>query len=392
MAKKNCTPCRIPPISTPSSTIKSIIPRCYIKSNRIMKKLALFLLMTAALSASAQDTLRVCSPRSNYLWTDWFDTTLGEVQIGLWGLAPEAQEGGIFFNTQDSLTIYGIAASFTTTYDLEFYLTDTATYHFYRWAWWPDDFDSAFLSRLPNDTVYLFHTNSRLTFDNCRQALRLYRAMSPNPEQVGEDLWVHLIDTPATYYLWMPLREYHRPPDVPIIMFPVFERYFSEPVTVVDSFYVGITNFPRVYAWPMDIPVFQTHGIPCGIKKAIHFVIDADKIDEWNYIIQPDGLSGLFLFPILTPPEGSSAVSAQAPEVLDRYVALQPNPATDRVTVTSSFGLTRIEVRDAAGRKLHDAPASGFSANLDLSRFPSGTLILTIHTPAGPATKKLLKP
>ena len=76
-----------------------------------MKKLALFLLMTATLSATAQDTLRVCSPRSNYLWTDWFDTTLGEVQIGLWGLAPEAPEGGIFFNTQDSLTIYGIAAS-----------------------------------------------------------------------------------------------------------------------------------------------------------------------------------------------------------------------------------------------------------------------------------------
>ncbi len=89
---------------------------------------------------------------------------------------------------------------------------------------------------------------------------------------------------------------------------------------------------------------------------------------------------------------GITRKTAQAPEVLDRYVALQPNPATDRVTVTSSFGLTRIEVRDAAGRKLHDAPASGFSASLDLSRFPSGTLLLTIHTPAGPATKKLLKP
>lgn len=402
MAKKNCTPCRIPPISTPSSTIKSINPRCYFKSNQIMKKNVLALLLLAAMAnIQAQDTLRVCSPRSNYYWTDWMDTTTGVFNMVHFLLAPESPEGGICFHTPDTLTVYGIAACLTTEYYDTYFLTDTAAYHFYRWAWCHSVWDSAFLALIlqpGNDTAYLTFPEERyhfpnMTLDSCCEALRLYKVATPEPEQLGEDLWVNLVSTPVSYYFQMPLQRRFYPQDWPGIMLPVYERYFSNPVSVIDSFFLAITNHHPGYTWPVYVIGFSDlYGGPLGSKKAIHFVIPDDKVDEWHYPENPIGFHGFYFFPILTPPEGSSAVSAQAPEVLDRYVALQPNPATDRVTVTSSFGLTRIEVRDAAGRKLHDAPASGFSASLDLSRFPSGTLILTIHTPAGPATKKLLKP
>ena len=76
--------------------------------------------------------------------------------------------------------------------------------------------------------------------------------------------------------------------------------------------------------------------------------------------------------------------------VADEETAVMPNPATNKVRVTSSFGLTRIETYDAKGRLVQTLPASGLKADLDISTWPRGTYLLRIFTPAGPTTKKLL--
>ena len=77
-------------------------------------------------------------------------------------------------------------------------------------------------------------------------------------------------------------------------------------------------------------------------------------------------------------------------DMVNRYVSVSPNPAGDRATVLSSFGLTAIEAYDPQGRKLYSAPAEGLKATLDVSAWPRGTVLLHIHTPAGTAVKKLL--
>ena len=77
-------------------------------------------------------------------------------------------------------------------------------------------------------------------------------------------------------------------------------------------------------------------------------------------------------------------------DMVGRYVSVSPNPAGDRATVVSSFGLTAIEAYDPQGRQLYTAPATGLKAELDVSAWPRGTVLLHIHTPAGTAVKKLL--
>ena len=86
---------------------------------------------------------------------------------------------------------------------------------------------------------------------------------------------------------------------------------------------------------------------------------------------------------------GTPGIGIQTNDLLYRYTSVQPNPATDKVRVTSSFGLTRIEAYDLRGRLLFETPASGLKADLDVSSWPRGTYLLRISTPAGPTTKKL---
>ena len=80
---------------------------------------------------------------------------------------------------------------------------------------------------------------------------------------------------------------------------------------------------------------------------------------------------------------------AQA-DMLNRYVSVQPNPASEGATVLSSFGLTRIEAYDPNGHRVADLPASGLQATLDVASWPAATYLLRITTPMGTVTKKLI--
>jgi hypothetical protein len=52
--------------------------------------------------------------------------------------------------------------------------------------------------------------------------------------------------------------------------------------------------------------------------------------------------------------------------------------------------MTRIEAADILGHSLYDRPASGLTADIDVSSWPSGTYLLRISTPTGVTTKKLM--
>ena len=76
---------------------------------------------------------------------------------------------------------------------------------------------------------------------------------------------------------------------------------------------------------------------------------------------------------------------------LARFTRLVPNPAHDAVSVLSSYGLTGIAIYDLNGRKLIEEKAEGIVARLDISALAAGTYIVTIHTPQGIATKRMVK-
>ena len=73
----------------------------------------------------------------------------------------------------------------------------------------------------------------------------------------------------------------------------------------------------------------------------------------------------------------------------DTDVRLQPNPARDKVTVSSSFGLLHIEIHDAAGVLVYSEAATGHQKTIGIGSLRSGTYIVTVQTHAGITHKKL---
>ncbi len=76
--------------------------------------------------------------------------------------------------------------------------------------------------------------------------------------------------------------------------------------------------------------------------------------------------------------------------LLSRLTFLQPNPAQDEVTVTSSFNLTAIDIWTADGVMVYHGERSGHDTSVDVSWLRAGTYIVTIHTHNGTTHKRLL--
>ncbi|MBR4506822.1 MAG: T9SS type A sorting domain-containing protein [Bacteroidales bacterium] len=134
-----------------------------------------------------------------------------------------------------------------------------------------------------------------------------------------------------------------------------------------------------VVRWPPFVPPFPAP-----------WIID----DGWQ---EHEGRAWQWLFPILTPnpdtnnyvPDDSTQTDVQL-AAWERYVAVQPNPATDKATVLSSVGLKGVEVFDMSGNRVLRLEASGLSAKLDVGTLPRGTYIVRVQTPIGTTARKLL--
>lgn len=373
------------------------------------------LLITVALLAwgsmmQAQDTLRIRGPKDNYYSTSWFDTVGQHAYFSQWGFGPETDLLVKYFYTPDTLTVYGIAACvIPENYRREHRDEELLEYY---------GFD---ISTEPSDGYPPYYLQSS-SYDSCYEYFRLYQAtpswwrpdsncvLQPgqyvdsaflelishwgqtvpgNPIQKGEDLMIHVQNTPVSYYI-----DFHAYMDseypIPILSLPVYERYFNEPQQVADTFALGQTchNYHRYWRTTVAMFTNETRQTPSELQ-GVHFNCPNGG---WRYDRMSHFMS--YIFPILTPEKdtggGDSTLSVNDVEMLERYVNLLPNPASSSVQVASSYGLTRIEAYDAAGRKCYDRPATGLTATLDLTAWPKGTSILHIHTPAGTVTKKLL--
>ena len=344
-----------------------------------MKKRIIFIVLLASFvgSLQAQDTVVMRDMRriENYFVPDWPDTfnlqyfrkePMG--QISLYGGCDRTQakqEAWRMF-TDDTLQVYGLAVSLT------------SMMHMY-----------------PDELEYALNHGRDTSHANSYEFWRLYEAETDSLRQISEDLLFHL-NSQVSYYVDLDLWRFSGLEKLPLI--PIYERYFSTPVTVVDSFYVGRLYGPQPnYNVQVLLPEF-TNGIrPYPIEhRALYFDfvstingVPLDTIIGWYYLSDSLYTKYLFIFPIIAPPD-TTTVGVEKPDMVYRYTSVQPNPATERVEVLSSFGLSRVEVFNAAGRKMMDLKAEGLKATLDVSKLPSGAYLLRIHTPQGMTTKKLV--
>ena len=355
-----------------------------------MKKIAMILMATVAMagSISAQDTLVSVPPKANCFYNYWVDsgdhvycTNLAQGHIG--------RLTAVRFETKDSLPVYGIAASLFVSQVTETEVFDTST-------------------------------------TKCFEYLSLYKPIAGELVRVSDSLYVHPRTTPIAYYYKMNNLMGNLQPVPPR---PVYEVYFDSAITMTDSFYVGITQrtwkTAMVESGPDSGNMYPL--IPMVMITGYHHGISPVRIvylNYWNdtlvYDYYDNDHPGVpqtcypYIFPILTPPDTTynpvdttiidttiidttiidttqiDTTLGISMRMLQRYINLLPNPATERVQVLSSFGLSRIELYNAAGVRVHEQKAEGYSLTFDVSALPAGPYLVRIATAAGTVTKKLI--
>ena len=360
-----------------------------------MKKIAMFftavlLLTTDLLAQPYIHTRALKDSYFPYVWINPDDETIVgfDYSLDYYGHGP--YNIGVltakYFYTEEEIPVYGVAAGLfcigNSEWDYPNLVLDTS---------WDNAFEYFTLFKPAVDTVMLTPISDSLVF--------------------------HLRDTPIAYYMDMgpENHDYYSP-----MIIPVYEQYFDSVYYVTDSFYVGwtrrsaktqyldtVTNIVYRYtSWPVKPFAFaQIPELGTGDRLVLRYDYSSlptewqgqpiDYGPEWYYLPHNslDVLPIFFIFPIIAPPDttgtGDDSLAVQV-ALVDRLVAVHPNPATEQVRVLSSFGMERLTAYDAAGRKVHEQSASGFSTTLEVTGWPAGTYILHIQTPMGVSTKRLV--
>lgn len=109
-----------------------------------------------------------------------------------------------------------------------------------------------------------------------------------------------------------------------------------------------------------------------------------------NFVITQDTvLTALF--------DWSQSEGFSSPDQTNNLFTLTPNPAHNNVTVTINPQLTisnlqtTITLTDASGRTLHTLQVKSHTRSIPLDQHPSGTYFVTLDSPDGKATCKLIK-
>ncbi len=212
----------------------------------------------------AQDTIDGKIHMSNYFYpNDWLE--LDKVRYGVANFLGMSGGGefGFLFETTDTLTIYGIAAG---------------------------------IKELNRSFVYYQDTS----YANSFEFLRIYEEVHTSVRDTLrciDQVMVHLHTTPIAYYA-----DHSDWGVQPTRIFPMYEQYFNAPIIVVDSFYVGMTqyiprdNYNDVFACPPLALGAVGTGSPRNLKT----------ISYWLQGTSPGWKTGHFdnyplIFPILTP-------------------------------------------------------------------------------------------
>ena len=73
-------------------------------------------------------------------------------------------------------------------------------------------------------------------------------------------------------------------------------------------------------------------------------------------------------------------------------LTIYPNPATTHMNIQAEGGIKRVSLHSLAGTLLMDEDGHGEATHrLDLTRLPQGTYLLTVETPAGVCTERIVK-
>ncbi|MCQ2295717.1 MAG: T9SS type A sorting domain-containing protein, partial [Bacteroidales bacterium] len=106
---------------------------------------------------------------------------------------------------------------------------------------------------------------------------------------------------------------------------------------------------------------------------------DSVYYSEWTYLVSWTNSSEPV--EIHLPDEGE----------LGAMVRMMPNPAQGKVTVLSSYRISRVEAYSLTGQQYLRQQPQSISTSFDVSAWPQGVYLVTISTEGGSLTRKLVK-
>ena len=94
--------------------------------------------------------------------------------------------------------------------------------------------------------------------------------------------------------------------------------------------------------------------------------------------------------------EGTFALEIQEATALQAVdgvaVVIYPNPATDFVMVNNGTGIDQVRLYSLTGALVLDEAVNGTASHrLDLDRLPAGAYLLSVDTPEGIITERIMK-
>ena len=183
--------------------------------------------------------------------------------------------------------------------------------------------------------------------------------------------------------------------DIVIIDFPDFDNILSEganmKVANANSFECSI------YKVGNSNPIFQCSGYIRDNLATLWDGSDYDPETEYRFDVTfRNNFGGKYHLIFYNNPEETLPMPEQESEedlhfVDNRYTHLNPNPASETVTVASSFHINDIEIFSLDGRSLAKQRVNAISTTIDISSLPVGTYIVHVITPHGSFNKKLVK-
>ena len=187
----------------------------------------------------------------------------------------------------------------------------------------------------------------------------------------------------------------------------LFEVYFDEPVIVDDSFYVGRSGRSIYYFPEHKLYEYSGHALLFATApKYSRYVIYHENDYFWSFKMTKD--DHRYLFPILTPkPDPVDTTSNVDTTIVDttivdttlridhkgflqRYVSVQPNPASTSTTILSSFSILGIDAYATNGELVQHWEGEGLTTTLDVGTLPKGVYVLRITTAIGNVNKRLV--
>lgn len=217
-------------------------------------------------------------------------------------------------------------------------------------------------------------------------------------------------------------------------LYPYYELLFDNPKKVIGDFYV-ITVFARPHYYWKDGAMYEDslnaekynwngpyetifHSmqhvieIPailskkrCDrqklmIKNYVYFTTDPSDIgfsssyeSDWTdfsdeFIGFLNNVLGLYIYPLIGEDENDTVSSIESVQV-ENFTYVFPNPASDKVTIQSSFKIHNMEIFNEQAQKVFESKPNGYNTTINISQYPKGIYTIKIATISGTANKKI---